>query len=245
MENTLAQPLVPTEHPSGKEPELPTYSEDGVDLSLIRWMLSLTPLERIRFAQNHANAVQRLRNAKRVPLLRPFRYPEDAALLIGLDTAFTTERIYRLVQNDFSLELVDEAVQPPLQKCYPLDPSNPEEREVWDYAVLAENAGKLVGFAAAQYVAWNRRVVLWHLYVAPQYRHQGVGTQLLEAVGTYAREVDARCVWLETQNINYPAIQLYLRAGFTFCGVDTTLYDPADVPQNEVALFFARPVASI
>ena len=33
------------------------YSEDGVDLTLIRWMLSLTPAERLQFLQNHVNAI--------------------------------------------------------------------------------------------------------------------------------------------------------------------------------------------
>ena len=42
---------------------LPTHSEDGTDLTLIRWMLSLTPLERLRTAQQYARSVQRLRDA--------------------------------------------------------------------------------------------------------------------------------------------------------------------------------------
>jgi hypothetical protein len=32
-----------------------------VDLTLIRWMLSLTPAERLRVLQDHVNAVLRLR----------------------------------------------------------------------------------------------------------------------------------------------------------------------------------------
>jgi len=40
---------------------LPDYSDDGVDLSLIRWMLSLTPEERLRFAEQFANSVLRIR----------------------------------------------------------------------------------------------------------------------------------------------------------------------------------------
>ena len=30
----------------------PDYSEDGVDLTLIRWMLSLTPAERLKFLED-------------------------------------------------------------------------------------------------------------------------------------------------------------------------------------------------
>ena len=44
-----------------------TYSEDGVDLTLIRWMLSLTPLERLQVLQQSVQSLLRLRdgNAKR------------------------------------------------------------------------------------------------------------------------------------------------------------------------------------
>jgi hypothetical protein len=31
---------------------LPDYSEDGVDLTVIRWMLSLTPAERLKFLED-------------------------------------------------------------------------------------------------------------------------------------------------------------------------------------------------
>jgi hypothetical protein len=43
------------------EPPVPDYSEDGVDLSLIRWFLSLTPAERLQFAQRHINGVLKVR----------------------------------------------------------------------------------------------------------------------------------------------------------------------------------------
>lgn len=36
-------------------------SEDGVDLTLIRWMLSLTPPERLRVLQDCVNSILRLR----------------------------------------------------------------------------------------------------------------------------------------------------------------------------------------
>lgn len=37
------------------------YSPDGVDLTLIRWMLSLTPAERLQVLQQHVNAVLAIR----------------------------------------------------------------------------------------------------------------------------------------------------------------------------------------
>lgn len=49
----------------------PRYSEDGVDLTLIRWMLSLTPVERLKVLQRHNLAIARLRDAN-PDLLRSF-----------------------------------------------------------------------------------------------------------------------------------------------------------------------------
>ena len=39
------------------EQPLPERSEDGVDLTLIRWMLSLTPAERLAAMQNYVDTV--------------------------------------------------------------------------------------------------------------------------------------------------------------------------------------------
>ena len=41
---------------------LPAYSEDGVDLTLIRWMLSMTPAERLRTLQQNIASIVRLRD---------------------------------------------------------------------------------------------------------------------------------------------------------------------------------------
>jgi hypothetical protein len=47
---------------SAPDPQPQTeYSEDGVDLTLIRWMLSLTPAQRLQFLQRHVNAVIAIR----------------------------------------------------------------------------------------------------------------------------------------------------------------------------------------
>ena len=37
------------------------YSADGVDLTLIRWMLSLTPADRLAFLQRHVNSILAIR----------------------------------------------------------------------------------------------------------------------------------------------------------------------------------------
>lgn len=42
---------------------LPTHSDDGVDLTLVRWMLSLTPGERLQVLEDHAESILSIRHA--------------------------------------------------------------------------------------------------------------------------------------------------------------------------------------
>jgi len=55
-------------HPLSEETFSPgitkTYTNDGVDLSLIRWMLSMTPTQRLQTLQNNIRSVMRLRGEK-------------------------------------------------------------------------------------------------------------------------------------------------------------------------------------
>jgi hypothetical protein len=39
-----------------------SFSEDGVDLTLVHWMLSLTPAERLQVLQRHVRSVLKLRH---------------------------------------------------------------------------------------------------------------------------------------------------------------------------------------
>jgi ribosomal protein S18 acetylase RimI-like enzyme len=174
--------------------------------------------------------------------LRPARWPADLALLAGLDNSFTTDRIYRVSRAEFGFTVIEEPLGSPLHKAYG-SPANidPPIQEA-DFAVVAEQAGALVGVVAVKYQAWNRRGEVWHLYVARTARRRGIGMALLKEAEAFARAAGARCLWLETQNVNFPAIQFYRRAGFRLCGLDESLYAPEGLGRAEVALFFARPI---
>lgn len=55
-------------HPAPPDPEPEPEQVGGVDITLIRWMLSLTPAKRLQVLQNNVNAILRLR--ERNPQLR-------------------------------------------------------------------------------------------------------------------------------------------------------------------------------
>jgi ribosomal protein S18 acetylase RimI-like enzyme len=171
--------------------------------------------------------------------IRPLRYQEDRAQLSQLDTSFTTNRIYQVHHAGLSFSLREAVVDPPIRKDYGLGQDLDELNEI-PFVVVAEENASITGLAAVKFEVWNRRAVIWHLYVAPDCRSRGIGAALMQACLEYAKSNKARCLWLETQNINYPVIQFYQKMGFAFCGLDTTLYDPERVNSNEFALFFAR-----
>jgi hypothetical protein len=51
-----AQPAITANHGAR-----PTHSEDGVDLTVIRWMLSLTPAKRLQVLQQTIRSIVQLR----------------------------------------------------------------------------------------------------------------------------------------------------------------------------------------
>jgi hypothetical protein len=54
--------VMPMPESSFDEPApLPDYSEDGVDLTVIRWMLSLTPQERLQFLEERISDILAIR----------------------------------------------------------------------------------------------------------------------------------------------------------------------------------------
>ncbi len=171
--------------------------------------------------------------------IRGLRWPDDRDALLTLDTSFTTDRIYRVVATERWFGLEDSVISPPFHKVYDLT-DEVESLPQLDYVVVAELDTRLVGMAGLKFEAWNRRAVLWHLYLDPAYRQRGIGRALIDNVVAAAQEWQARCLWLETQNVNYAAIQFYRQLGFQWCGLDMALYDTEGPAVGEIALFFVR-----
>ncbi len=174
--------------------------------------------------------------------VRPLGWPADRSALLALDTSFITDQVYHVVQTDQSFVLSTVAVIPPLRKDYQFA-NDVDSLPSFDQVVVAEADAHLIGIAALKVEAWNRRAIIWHFYIAPAYRRRGVGRILIDSVIEAAQARDVRCLWLETQTINYSAIQFYKRVGFQWCGLDTSLYDPDGSATEEIALFFVRYLA--
>ena len=161
----------------------------------------------------------------------------DAALIRSVDTSFETDVIFDVDADSSGFRLAERSVDPPVVKRFPL--SDPFPAGEWERAWLALDGAEAVGVAGIGYEPWNRRMVIWHLYVSPGHRRRGIGRRLVETALAAAREAGALSAWLETSNVNVPGVRAYERLGFRLCGLDTSLYDGTPAA-GEVALFLSR-----
>jgi ribosomal protein S18 acetylase RimI-like enzyme len=72
----------------------------------------------------------------------------------------------------------------------------------------------------------NDTAYLISMWVAAEARHRGVGSALIEAVATWAREEGFRRLVLDVAEGNVAALTLYTRAGFVAIGLVGTLPPP-------------------
>lgn len=162
----------------------------------------------------------------------------DSVAALDVDTPVTTFADVQLHAGTFSWQEV--ALAEPITKHHDL-PHYLAEPGAWDHALVATLDHRICGFVAYAFSAWNRRLVLLHMYVATDVRGRGIGRTLLDAVLNEPAAGNAQHVWLETQTNNVPAIRAYERMEFRIVGLDQTLY--GDRPDSDTALYMSRRTA--
>jgi GNAT superfamily N-acetyltransferase len=125
----------------------------------------------------------------------------DQAALIGLLGDFAEEALAPL-----TTEHLTAAVTPILRGT--------ELGEIW----VLEHEQNLVGYLV---IGWGwgiesggREALIDEVFVSRAHRNQGLGTQLVEAALTRAKELDAKTVFLETEQSNPESRKLYQNLGF-------------------------------
>jgi GNAT superfamily N-acetyltransferase len=182
----------------------------------------------------------------------------DAQSLHELDNSFETDRIYalrvhgQLVQCEsnsrinrptLAFELVETAVEPPLYKDYCRYENTLEDVEAklgkidGGYVALAD--GQVSGVVLLNVEEWRSVARIEDIIVGRQFRRYGIGSLLLNCASDWARKQGCWAIVLETQNVNYPAIQFYLRNGLEVWSIQRHFYPPGPV-EHEVAIFMGK-----
>ena len=82
--------------------------------------------------------------------------------------------------------------------------------------LVAMEGDRLAGYVGSQTVMDETDMM--NLAVAPQFRRQGVGKALVNALVASLKELGSRCLTLEVRDSNGPARALYAKLGFVEVG---------------------------
>ena len=183
----------------------------------------------------------------------------DAPALHKLDYSFETDRIYTLRVNGklgsnedvsqpldkpaLAYELWETPVDPPLYKSFREYEQKLEEVETRLQSVeggyVALTDGQLAGVVLLNVERWRSVARIEDIIVGRQFRRFGIGSLLLNCASDWARNRGCWAIVLETQNVNYPAIQFYLRNGLDVWSIHQHFYPPGLV-EHEVAIFMGK-----
>ncbi len=105
--------------------------------------------------------------------------------------------------------------------------------------IIAEERGKLAGYALVLYPPRSRLARLYSIAVAPHTAGRGIGPRLLAAAERTARQRGRRAMRLEVHEHNGRAIARYEKSGYRLFGKLRDYYD-----DHADALRFEKPLAS-
>jgi ribosomal protein S18 acetylase RimI-like enzyme len=100
---------------------------------------------------------------------------------------------------------------------------------------VAEIDGEVQGYVDVIAQPWQGLGWVTNLAVNRGFRRRRIGTALLGQARQWAREQGLQTVLLEATTKNYPALSLYQKLGFQFCGFNDHYY-----PNQDIALFFVQ-----
>ena len=169
--------------------------------------------------------------------IRLAELPADNPGIEAIDASFETDTLFLVDEASRGFRLTATSIARRTKRFRVYDLARPDRD--WDEAHVAVDGDRIIGFVATSWQFWNRRLVLWHVYVDRSCRGQGIGHMLLEPVFARAKKHKALCLWLETSSLNAPGIAWYERQGFRLGGLDTTLYSGIEAAE-EVGLYFVK-----
>jgi len=165
---------------------------------------------------------------------------EDQERLLDLDHGFLTDYVWQMELGQGSprmgAQFKETRLPRPMQVNYPR--SRDRLQAEWKQRavlLLAEADSRIVGYASLSSGLAPGAIWLTDVVVDPPQRRKGVGTRLISAAQTWAREHGHDRLVLEMQSKNYPAIKLAQKLAFEFSGYNDKYYENQDI-----ALFFAK-----
>ena len=91
------------------------------------------------------------------------------------------------------------------------------------YFAIVKDA--LTGFLYVQFYDWNQLAQIHGLLVDPDYQRMGIARNLVEYAENFAKERDARGIYVDTPTLNHGGRGFYEAIGYNFSYVMPKYYD--------------------
>lgn len=164
----------------------------------------------------------------------------DLNSCLQLDHSCVTDHVWQMKVNASASELAVafRTVRLPRQMRtdYPRDVEQLVEH--WHQQagfLVAEVDGEVRAYVDLLPQPWQHLGWVANLAVEPVYRRRGLAAALVRQATLWAREQGLHGVLVEATTKNYPALCLYQKLGFEFCGFNDRYY-----PNQDIALFFGQ-----
>lgn len=164
---------------------------------------------------------------------------DDFAQCLAIDHSYQTHRIWQMSVNQQAeaigvrfqtLKLPKAATIP-----YPFDREELPKRW-WEahWFLVGEQQERIQAYVTV--TIETLRPVAWinDLAVAPTFRRQGHGSQLIAAAARWVKEENGRHLMIALPMKNDPAMTFLRQNGFSFCG-----YNEAHLKQQDINLYFS------
>ena len=91
------------------------------------------------------------------------------------------------------------------------------------YFIVAKNSNEIVGFAGLKVIVDEADIM--NIVVKKSFRHNGIGSILLEHLISYAKSLNLKTITLEVNEHNLSAIRLYDKFNFDHIGIRKKYYN--------------------
>jgi len=113
--------------------------------------------------------------------------------------------------------------------AWPLDKFDDDLRSPYARFIVADDAGRVVGYAIAQHLTSNDVADIQNIAVVESHRGRGIGAQLLDALVAWSVDQGATSIMLEVRDDNTVAQSMYAGRGFEVIATRAKYYQPAGV----------------
>lgn len=141
----------------------------------------------------------------------------------GKQIHFRKERLPRPVENHYPADEMRLVLALPREVCY--------------LVAVGKDEPTMLGYLTMRPEPIHQIAFVQDIVVSRQFRRRGIGTKLLNVARIWAQEHGAKQLMIETQSINYPAIEFLQNRGLQFCGFNDQYFR-----SHDIAVFFGQPI---